>query len=49
MPSKLGDRDRAREHLQQARAGIGALGDDEYRRLIKDGLERLAEQLDEPA
>lgn len=27
---KLGDPDRAREHLQQARATIGALGDDEY-------------------
>ncbi|MFD0886403.1 hypothetical protein ACFQ08_17805, partial [Streptosporangium algeriense] len=37
---KLGDLGRAREHLQQARAGIGALGDDEYGRLIKGGLER---------
>ncbi|MBE1593846.1 tetratricopeptide repeat protein [Nonomuraea angiospora] len=45
---KLGDLDRAREHLQQARAGIGALGDDEYGQLIKGGLERLAEQLGEP-
>ncbi|WP_433171889.1 hypothetical protein [Actinoallomurus sp. CA-150999] len=44
---KLGDLDRAREHLQQARAGIGALGDDEYGQLIKGGLERLAEQLGE--
>ncbi|MEW1837753.1 tetratricopeptide repeat protein [Nonomuraea angiospora] len=44
---KLGDLDRAREHLQQARAGIGALGDDGYGRLIKGGLERLAEQLGE--
>ncbi|MGI5162183.1 hypothetical protein [Microbispora sp. CA-102843] len=44
---KLGDLGRAREHLQQARAGIGALGDDEYGRLIKGGLERLAEQLGE--
>jgi tetratricopeptide (TPR) repeat protein len=43
---KLGDLDRAREHLQQARAGIGALGDDEYGQLIKNGLERVAEQLD---
>ncbi|GGP94141.1 hypothetical protein [Streptosporangium pseudovulgare] len=42
---KLGDVDRAREHLRQARATIGALGDDEYGRLIKDGLERLAEEL----
>ncbi|MFC4013325.1 hypothetical protein ACFOY2_39285 [Nonomuraea purpurea] len=44
---KLGDLDRAREHLQQARAGIGALGDDEYGQLIKGGLEQLAEQLGE--
>ncbi|MFI9576908.1 hypothetical protein ACIG5D_36220 [Microbispora rosea] len=44
---KLGDLDRAREHLRQARAGIGALGDDEYGQLIKGGLERLAEQLGE--
>ncbi|WP_431929803.1 hypothetical protein [Nonomuraea jabiensis] len=42
---KLGDLDRAREHLQLARAQIGALGDDDYGRLIKGGLERLAEQL----
>ncbi|WP_433509372.1 hypothetical protein ACQP2T_36105 [Nonomuraea sp. CA-143628] len=44
---KLGDLGRAREHLQQARAGIGVLGDDDYGRLIKDGLERVAEQLGE--
>ncbi|MFC5833832.1 tetratricopeptide repeat protein [Nonomuraea insulae] len=44
---KLGDLDRAREHLQQARDGIGALGDDEYGRLIKGGLEQVAEQLGE--
>ncbi|MFC7642171.1 tetratricopeptide repeat protein [Streptosporangium lutulentum] len=44
---KLGDLDRAREHLQQARAGIGALGDDEYGQLIKGGLKQLAEQLDD--
>ncbi|MEV1170896.1 hypothetical protein [Nonomuraea sp. NPDC049784] len=42
---KLGDLDRAREHLQQARTTIGALGDDEYAQLIKSGLERQAEQL----
>jgi hypothetical protein len=46
---KLGDLGRAREHLQRARAGIGALGDDEYGQLIKGGLERLAEQLGEPS
>jgi hypothetical protein len=42
---KLGDLGRAREHLQQARDTIGALGDDEYGQLIKGGLERLAQQL----
>jgi hypothetical protein len=42
---KLGDLGRAREHLRQARAEIGALGDDEYGQLIKNGLERLTEQL----
>ncbi|MFC3980608.1 tetratricopeptide repeat protein [Streptosporangium jomthongense] len=46
---KLGDFDRAREHLQQARARVGALDDDGYGRLIRGGLERLAEQLGEPA
>lgn len=42
---KLGDLDRAREHLQQARDTIGALGDDEYGQLIRGGLERLTQQL----
>jgi hypothetical protein len=42
---KLGDLDRAREHLAEARATIGALGDDEYGRLIRDGMARIAEQL----
>ena len=42
---KLGDLGRAREYLRQARAGIDALGDDEYGRLIRDGLERLEQQL----
>ncbi|GAA2399098.1 hypothetical protein GCM10010191_02420 [Actinomadura vinacea] len=42
---KLGDLGRAREHLQQARDTIGALGDDEYGQLIKGGLEQLAHQL----
>ena len=44
---KLGDPDRAREHLDRARAGIDALGDDEYGRLIRNGLDQLAEQLAE--
>lgn len=42
---KLGDPDRAREHLRQARAGIGALGDDGYGQLIRDGLDRLTRLL----
>ena len=42
---KLGVLGRAREHLQRAQAGIGALGDDEYGQLIKAGLERLAGQM----
>ena len=42
---KLGDLDRAREHLRQAQDTIGALGDDQYGQLIRDGLEQIAEQL----
>jgi hypothetical protein len=42
---RLGDLDRARDHLQRARNGIGALGDDEYGKLIRDGLNLLADQL----
>ncbi|MEU1527329.1 hypothetical protein ABZ413_34575 [Nocardia rhamnosiphila] len=42
---KLGDLDRAREHLRHAQNTIGALGDDEYGQLIKDGLEQLTEKL----
>jgi tetratricopeptide (TPR) repeat protein len=42
---KLGDLDRAREHLQQAEATIGVLGDDGYGQMIKAGMERVAEQL----
>jgi hypothetical protein len=42
---KLGDLGRAREHLQQAQDTIGALGDDEYGQLIRDGLVQVAERL----
>ncbi|WP_280399708.1 hypothetical protein [Nocardia carnea] len=42
---KLGDLVRAREHLAQARASVGALDNDDYGRLIRDDLERLTEQL----
>jgi tetratricopeptide (TPR) repeat protein len=45
---KLGDLARAREHLQQARAGIGALGDSEYAQLIQAGVDRLARLLTPP-
>lgn len=42
---KLGDLDRAREHLKHAQDTIGALADDDYGRLIRDGLEKVAEGL----
>jgi hypothetical protein len=42
---RLGNLDQAREHLREARTGIGALGDDDYGRLIKSGLARLEELL----
>ncbi|WP_422735535.1 hypothetical protein ACN263_18080 [Micromonospora sp. WMMD729] len=42
---RLGDRDRARDHLGRARARIDALGDDPYGQLIRDGLDRLTAQL----
>jgi hypothetical protein len=41
----LGDLGRAREHLQQAQDMIGALGDDEYGQMIRDGLEQVTERL----
>jgi hypothetical protein len=44
---KLGDLGPAREHLRQAQAGIGVLGDDEYGQLIKSGLDRLTRLLTE--
>jgi len=42
---KLGDLDRAREHLQRGREAVGSLGDDGYGRMIKGGLDRLADRL----
>ncbi|MEU7752512.1 hypothetical protein AB0B57_31845 [Micromonospora sp. NPDC049101] len=42
---RLGDLDRAREYVERARAGIGALGDDQYGQLIRGGLDRLTQQL----
>lgn len=41
----LGDLDRACEHFQQAVSTIGALGDDEYGRMIKHGMDQVAERL----
>ncbi|WP_433717162.1 tetratricopeptide repeat protein [Actinoplanes sp. CA-051413] len=42
---KLGDLGQARDHLRQAQAGIGALGDDGYGQLIRSGLDRLTRLL----
>ncbi|MBB2947863.1 hypothetical protein FB565_007634 [Actinoplanes lutulentus] len=42
---KLGEVGLAREYLERAREGMGALGDDEYGQLIRDGLERVTQQL----
>ncbi|KOV78050.1 hypothetical protein [Nocardia sp. NRRL S-836] len=42
---RLGDPDRARDHLRRAQATVGALGDDGYGRLIRGGLDRLAQRL----
>ncbi|MET7400317.1 hypothetical protein ABZS66_43210 [Dactylosporangium sp. NPDC005572] len=42
---RLGDLGRAREHLRQAQSRIGALGDDGYGQLIRNGLQRLSQQL----
>ena len=42
---KLGDLDRARQHLERCRAAVGSLGDDGYSRMIKSGLDRLAHRL----
>ncbi len=44
---KLGDPDRAREHFLQAEATIDTLDDDEYGKLIRAGLKRIAEQLED--
>jgi hypothetical protein len=42
---KLGRPDRAREHIVLARQSVGALGDDEYGRMIRAAIERVAEQV----
>lgn len=42
---KLGELDRAREHLDHGRASVNILGNDSYAQMIKGGLERLADKL----
>ena len=42
---KLGDVDRAREHLDYGRETVGVLPDDDYGRMIRDCLRRLEQQL----
>ncbi|WP_326826000.1 hypothetical protein [Streptosporangium sp. NBC_01756] len=42
---KLGDLDRARDHLERGRAAVDALGDDGYGQMIRQGLDRLADRL----
>ena len=42
---RLGHRDEALRHLELGRAAVGALGDDGYGAMIRDGLDRLAERL----
>ena len=45
---KLGHLGEARRHLERGRAAVGALPDDAYGRMIRGGLDRLAERLDAP-
>jgi hypothetical protein len=42
---RLGDLDRARDHLECGRAAVGALGDGGYGNMIRSGLDRLADRL----
>jgi tetratricopeptide (TPR) repeat protein len=42
---KLGDLDQAQQHLERGRASVGSLGDDGYGKMIKAGLDRLADRL----
>jgi hypothetical protein len=42
---KIGGLGRARGHLHHARAGMSALGDEDYEELIRDCPERLTQQL----
>jgi hypothetical protein len=42
---RLGDLDRARDHLERGRVAVGALPEGGYGQMIKQGLERLAGRL----
>ncbi|MCE0766956.1 hypothetical protein LWC35_29215 [Pseudonocardia kujensis] len=42
---RLGDPARAREHLDRAEEAVGALGDDGYGRMIRQGIARCAARL----
>lgn len=45
---RQGRADAAREHLEAAEAGSGALGDDGYGAMLRDGIARLRARLDAP-
>jgi hypothetical protein len=42
---RLGDQDRARKHIGCAQEAVGALGDDGYGRMIREGIARAAARL----
>lgn len=44
--ARLGEADRAREHVRLGREALGALPDDGYRTMIRDALTRIAGELD---
>jgi hypothetical protein len=46
---KLRDLDRARDHLDRGRAAVASLADDGYGQMIRGGLDRLAERLQDGA
>lgn len=45
---RIGDTDKARDHLDRGRAAVGFLGDDGYGQMVKAGLDRLASRLEGP-
>ena len=42
---RFGGQEKAREHIERAQDAVGALGDDGYGRLIRDGIVRCAAQI----